>query len=261
MTEISYTREAGAGPPIVFLHGWTMESSVFAGQFARLQDRFHCLAPDLPGHGRSVDLTANVEAAARLLRSIIESRNLRNVTLVGWSLGATVAWTYLARFGSGRIGRMVSVDMSPKIVNEGDWSLGLKGQNRAQTAVKTAHFAEDWHASAPAIATNMFASRNGAPDLGLERAVEKIRANDPAAMNSMWASLVSADCRPVIPCLGVPLLVAHGALSRVYPAATAKWLAETARQARRHTFEASGHSPHLEEPDEFARTLAAFASI
>lgn len=260
MAELPYTMESGAGSPIIFLHGWTMEASLFAGQFARLQDRFHCLAPDLPGHGRAGSIPASVESAVELLHDVIESRKLNKVTLVGWSLGAAVAWTYLTRFGADRVGRMVSVDMSPKIVNEDGWTLGLIGQDRAKVAAKTARFAEDWPAAAPAIATNMFASRRGGPDLSFEQALKKVRANDPAAMSSMWASLIASDSRALIPKLNVPLLAAHGAHSRAYPAATAKWLAETASQACRHTFERSGHSPHLEEPDEFARTLAAFAS-
>src|SRR5215218_10554146 len=48
-------REAGAagGPTIVFLHASGTTGAMWDDEMARLADRFHCLAPDLPGHGDS----------------------------------------------------------------------------------------------------------------------------------------------------------------------------------------------------------------
>ena len=79
-------------------------------------------------------------------------------------------------------------------------------------------------------------------------------------MAAMWTSLLAADSRGLIPRLDIPLLATHGARSRVYPAESAMWLAENAPSGTRHTFARSGHSPHLEEPEAFADTVAAFAA-
>lgn len=260
MTGIPYAMEAGSGPPIVFLHGWTMHSGLFGNQFERLSDRFRCIAPDLPGHGRALGETPSVEGAAALLASVLESRGLEDVTLIGWSLGAAVSWAYLERYGASRIARMMSVDMSPKIVNEAGWTLGLKGQTREKTTANSARFTRDWASSAPAIAAGMFGNRKGAPDFDFDAAVRQVRSTDPDAMNAMWSSLTAADSRDLVGRMDIPLLAAHGARSKVYPAETAIWLADTASQGRRHEFQASGHSPHLEEPDAFARVVADFAS-
>ncbi len=52
-----YIHEAGApdAPTVVFLHGLGLSGAMWQPQMERLMD-FHCLAPDLPEHGKSTDL-------------------------------------------------------------------------------------------------------------------------------------------------------------------------------------------------------------
>ncbi len=251
--------EAGEGPTLIFLHGWTMDGSLFAGQFGRLSDRFHCLAPDLPGHGQARNRAANLDNAAALVDEIITDRNLSDVTLIGWSMGAATAWRYISIFGTGRLSRLMTVDMSPKIVNGPDWDLGLIGQDARSIATRSTLFCEAWPDSAPAIAASMFATHEGPAAFDAKMAEAKIRDKDPSAMNSMWASLVGMDERAAIPLIDIPYLVSYGAKSRVYPASCADWLVQTAPVAQKHEFENSGHSPHLEKPDAFAARVAEFA--
>lgn len=251
-------REAGTGPALVFLHGWTMDGGLFENQFRRLSDRFHCLAPDLPGHGSAHHLPATLDEAAETVRQIINDRADDKVTLVGWSMGAATAWRYVACYGTGWLSRLMTVDMSPKIVNENGWTLGLKNRTPEQIAANTERFRTDWPGSAGSIAAGMFATREGPPWFDATVAEARIRKTDPDAMNAMWTALTAMDERATIPDIDIPYLVSHGALSRAYPSETADWLAKTAPLATKHVFASSGHSPHLEEPDEFARAVAAF---
>ncbi|MCP5075025.1 MAG: alpha/beta hydrolase [Rhodobacteraceae bacterium] len=259
MTLSMITNEAGEGPTLIFLHGWTMDGALFAGQLQRLSDRFHCLAPDLPGHGHARGRAANLNTAAALVNELITARDLSDVTLIGWSMGAATAWRYISLFGTGRLSRLMTVDMSPKIVNGPNWDLGLIGQDADSIATGTARFRADWTGSAAAIAAGMFATREGPAAFDARKAEAKIRDNDPRAMNSMWASLAGMDERATIPLVDIPYLVSYGAKSRVYPSNCADWLAKTAPAAQKHKFSNSGHSPHLEEPDAFAATVAEFA--
>lgn len=249
--------EAGTGRPVVFLHGWTMRGDIFAGQLARLSGRALCLAPDLPGHGGAPG-PATLNRMAEAVRDLIAARALDRPVLVGWSMGAAVAWRYARRFGAGGLAGLVTVDMSPKIVNEGGWTGGLLGQTPETVAANTRRFAEDWAGSAGAIAAGMFAGLPGPPAFDFDTARARIAACDPAAMLQAWRDLVAMDERATIPALDLPHAVFHGARSRVYPAETAHWLARTAPQAEVTTFAASGHSPHLEEPEAFAAALSRF---
>ena len=48
-----FYEEAGSGPPIVFVHGWTCDRSHFAPQAAHFSKRYRCISVDLRGHGES----------------------------------------------------------------------------------------------------------------------------------------------------------------------------------------------------------------
>ena len=45
--------EAGAGPPVVLLHGWSQTAAQFTYHIAGLQDRYRLIAMDMRGHGNS----------------------------------------------------------------------------------------------------------------------------------------------------------------------------------------------------------------
>lgn len=252
-----HLRRQGRGPALVFLHGWTMAGDVF-GELAGLLPDFDCLAPDLPGHGGTTGYAPDVASGARMLADLLAREGLEGVVLVGWSLGALVAWDYLGR-GAGRAAGMVSLDMSPCPVNRPGWDLGMRDLTEAIARAQPARFAADWAAKAAPIAQGIFAGPAGAPALSLDAARARIAAQDPDAMAAFWASLTAADLRGVIARLPVPLLAIHGTESRVYPSEVGGWLARTAPQGRTLAIPGAGHAPHLEAPEATARAIAAFA--
>jgi pimeloyl-ACP methyl ester carboxylesterase len=255
-----HLHRAGEGPPVVFLHGWTMTGDIFAPAFDRLADRFACLAPDLPGHGRTTGYPATVAGGAAMLGELLAAEALDGVTLVGWSLGALVAWAHLDAAGAGRVRAMVSLEMSPRPLPAPGWELGLGGQTTEAARAKTDWFRRDWQAAAGAIARTMFATADGAPSLSVEAARARIAAQDSGTMAAFWESLVEADLRAAIARLPVPLLAVHGAESRVYPPATARWLADAAPNGQALVVPGAGHAPHLEAPDAVCAAIARLAS-
>jgi len=94
-----YHLESGspADPGIVFLHAGPLSSRMWQPQLDRLGDDFYCLAPDLPGHGRSRELSHfGLEEAARQVADFIRARVPGGrASLVGLSLGGAVALTLL----------------------------------------------------------------------------------------------------------------------------------------------------------------------
>jgi len=107
-----FVQDWGSGQPVVFLSAWTFNSSTWGSQIAALNDKgFRCVAPDRRGHGRSelpstgYDLDTLTDDVA----AVIEARDLRDVTLVGFSMGTVEAVNYLARYGSDRVARLVLV--------------------------------------------------------------------------------------------------------------------------------------------------------
>ncbi len=94
-----YVHEAGSpqAPAIVFLHGLGASGSMWQPQLEHLRD-YHCLAPDLPEHGKSANigpftLADSSQRVAALIRE--RARNGR-ASIVGLSMGAAVAIRLLA---------------------------------------------------------------------------------------------------------------------------------------------------------------------
>ena len=244
--------------PLLFLHGWTMQGAVFDDLIASFGADHDCAAPDLPGHASAADQTPTLDACAGTIARQIAEWPGRRVVLIGWSMGAAAAWRYVAHHGTERLAGLVTIDMSPRIVPAPDWPNGLKGQTDESVATSTRRFADDWERSANSIAATMFASPQGTARLSRDEALRMILDQDPTQMRALWGDLVVADARDVIPRIDVPYLVCSGGKSRVYPASASEWIVRNAPNARLQRFAASGHSPHLEEPEAFTRVLADF---
>jgi pimeloyl-ACP methyl ester carboxylesterase len=90
-----YLREAGpaAAPALVFLHGLWVSGAMWQPQLERLSQEYHCLAPDLPEHGRSTDIgRLTLENTGRVVAKLIRERTPRGrAHVVGLSLGGSVA--------------------------------------------------------------------------------------------------------------------------------------------------------------------------
>jgi len=254
-----HVREAGAGPPIVFLHGWTCHGGFFADQMAALADSFLVLAPDLPGHGASAAPARqlSIEGAAEAVGELLRDRDLRGVTLIGWSMGAHVAFSLLVGDTEGRVARLVVVDMSPKVLNDAAWRLGIRsGLDAARSARAVAAMRRDWRGYAPHIAANMFAE-GAAPGPWQAYAEAEIAKNDGAVMALLWESLAAQDFRDFLPRLAVPTAIAYGGKSRIYAEDVARYQAAVIPDARLVPFARSGHSPFLEEGPAFTEMVRA----
>jgi pimeloyl-ACP methyl ester carboxylesterase len=103
-------REAGEGPPVVFVHGFLVDSRLWDGVVDRLADRCRCIAPDWPlGAQKTVmDPAADLSppGIARLIADFLAALDLRDVTLVGNDSGGAMSQVLAAEHPE-RLGRLV----------------------------------------------------------------------------------------------------------------------------------------------------------
>lgn len=107
-----FVQDWGNGKPVLLLAAWTFDGTTWGSQIEALTAKgFRCVALDRRGHGRSEMPSAgyDLETLTDDVASVIEARDLRDVTLVGFSMGSVEAVNYLARYGSDRIARLVLV--------------------------------------------------------------------------------------------------------------------------------------------------------
>jgi pimeloyl-ACP methyl ester carboxylesterase len=93
--------DVGSGPPVVLLHGIASSSVTFEYVVPLIADRHRAVSIDLLGFGESVapeDATFTIEEHVAALRRTLRTMGLRQIVLVGHSLGALVATRYAAAY-------------------------------------------------------------------------------------------------------------------------------------------------------------------
>ncbi|HEY6332245.1 MAG TPA: alpha/beta hydrolase [Blastocatellia bacterium] len=99
-TGIEFTM-SGNGRPILFLHGIPTSRSLWGMVAARLQDRFTCIAADLPGMGESPSLhdgSLDPSRYADEIESLRQRLSVEDWEIVGHDAGSTIAVHYAARY-------------------------------------------------------------------------------------------------------------------------------------------------------------------
>jgi pimeloyl-ACP methyl ester carboxylesterase len=103
-------RDAGAGAPIVFVHGALVDGTLWRKVMPLLEERFRCVAPDLPlgSHRLAMPETADLSppALAKLVADFLAALELERVTLVGNDTGGAICQLVATRHPD-RLGRLV----------------------------------------------------------------------------------------------------------------------------------------------------------
>ena len=261
-TVMSY-RESGCGPVLLLVHGWAASSDFFDKIAQALSSEFRVLVPDLRGHGETPVGTppTSIGDLADDLDELLTREGPDPIVALGWSMGATVLWSMIDRHGHDRLAGIVIEDMSPRILNDETWSLGMSsGMNAPASKRATAAMRADWPAYAAAFAPRMFARDRAArePQIVAD-ALTHLRARDADAMADLWSSMAQQDLRAVLPGMAIPALIAFGECSDAYGPETSRYLVETLPAATAYGFAHSGHAPHLEQPEEFVDAVRSFA--
>jgi pimeloyl-ACP methyl ester carboxylesterase len=86
----AYVAEAGEGPPVVLLHGNPDTHTVWSSVVTRLSAKHRCIAPDLPGFGRSrapADFDCSLRNQGAFVRDLLKALELPRVHLVVHDVG------------------------------------------------------------------------------------------------------------------------------------------------------------------------------
>ncbi|WJH35932.1 alpha/beta hydrolase [Paenibacillus sp. CC-CFT747] len=248
----------GAGSrPVVWVHGWPANHRMFEYQLNVFPQRgYRCIALDLrgfgqsdkPWHGYSYDRLADDLAA------VLDTLQVENAALVGFSIGGAISIRYMARHSGHRIGRLALVDAAaPVFVKRPDYPFGLP-VSQVNDLIR-----ETYHNRPRMLAEfgGMFFNRNLGPELlgwfqglGLEAA--------SYATIQCLVSLRDEDLRPDLEKIRVPTGIFHGVHDRIVPFPSAQVLHKEIPGSRLYPFANSGHGVVIDEMEAFNATLLAF---
>jgi non-heme chloroperoxidase len=110
--ELPYYKDWGRGRPVVFSHGWPLDSDSWESQMQFLASQgYRVIAHDRRGHGRSSQPWDgnDMDHYADDLATVIETLDLKDAVLVGFSTGGGEVARYVGRHGTGRVAKLVFV--------------------------------------------------------------------------------------------------------------------------------------------------------
>jgi non-heme chloroperoxidase len=258
-----YYEDHGAGQPVVLIHGYPLSSTSWERQEPVLLGAGRrVIRYDRRGFGRSSQPTVgyDYDTFAADLNALLEHLDLRDVILVGFSMGSGEVTRYLGRYGSGRIAKAALLGaIPPMLVKRDDNPEGVDGQ--VFEGIKAA-IAADRYAYLKAFLDDFYNVDELAPERISEQAWQA--SFQVAAGASPHATYWSVDAwltdfREDLKKFDVPTLVVHGTADRILPiAATADRLPGLIDDLRLVRVEGGPHNIGWTHPEEVNRALLEF---
>jgi pimeloyl-ACP methyl ester carboxylesterase len=214
-----YYEDHGSGDPVVLLAGWPLDSRSWEPQVHPLLEAGHrVIAYDRRGFGRSSRPTEgyDFDALADDLHQLLTKLDLREVTLIGFSLGTGELARYIGAHGTGRLKSCVFIEtLAPSFAKSGENPEGVDqaGVTGVQQAILDDRFA--W-------LTGLVENLLNLDDyLGKRVSEQTVRAIwDAGADASPWATWACppgwlADFSDDITKIDIPTLILHGTADRI----------------------------------------------
>jgi microsomal epoxide hydrolase len=240
--------EAGKGPAIVFVPGWSMPAWIWESQIKHFSENFHVVAIDPRSQGES-EKVANgndMERRARDVKELIEYLHLAPAVLVGWSLGVPEVLSYAEQFGGDTVRGYVLVDGFAWTKQDLQFvasMLGMYHQVETNRAAFTDRFVR-----------NMY--RKPQPEEYIQR-VKAASMQMPAdsAVAASVSSVSRADFSAAIKKMDKPVMVVCETQLKAMAADPIAALVPTARV---ELFEDAGHALFVDDAERFNRVLDNF---
>lgn len=204
----------GGGRPVVLIHGWPLSGEALSHQVPALTDAgYRVITYDRRGFGESdKPLTGyGYDTLADDLAAVIESLDLWNVTLVGFSMGGGEVARFVARHGAGRVHSVVFAAAIPPYLAKvpgnpgGPLDLATQTKMTAQLTANEEAFYEQF--------THDFFSVDGRLVVSEEERLAALaltrQASKAAALEAM-AAFGNTDFRGDLETIRIPTLIIHG---------------------------------------------------
>ncbi len=249
--ELKY-EEAGRGFPIILLHGFPHNRSLWADQLFGLCDRCRVIAPDLRGFGESTSGPPwSMESFAGDVAELMERLSIEKAVIAGLSMGGYVAFEFFRRYRD-RVHSLVLAD-----TRAGADSDETRAKRRdLQTLARSGGAA----AVADAQITGMVGAttRDTRPDI-----VQRVHTMLAAAplegiVGALEAMMNRRDSTPLLLEIDVPVLIVVGEEDALTPVKESRAMHAAIPGSTLAVIPDAGHVSNIERPIEFNSAMRNF---
>lgn len=251
--------EQGAGPALMFLHGWCMSSFVWQLQRESFTSRFRVITADFRGHGKSEpgDGCLAFDRLADDIIVLMQQLDLQQLILVGWSMGAEVALAIAARVPE-RLSGLVLVSGTPCFTASDDFPHGL---NRSESAGLDLMFRRNLTKARERFTKRMFMPddldqhENGRV---IGEILKSVPCPDITVISNSLRELAEGDLRALLPGIGTATLIVNGDSDTICLPQASDFMASQLVNSRHVTIKDCGHAPFLTHHKYFDELICNF---
>jgi pimeloyl-ACP methyl ester carboxylesterase len=250
-----FVEEQGTGQPVLFIHGFPFDHTIWSRTCNALSTDLRVIAPDLRGLGNSeLPNSWNVtpmEQFADDLHVLLRTLGVsEKVILCGLSMGGYIVMQYAQKYATELAGIVLC---STKTVADSP----AVAETRRKQAAGLKNGTLELHEIADTMIPKLFAEKTfkNKPKIVQElRTV--IESNNPHGVAAAALGMAErSDTTKLLNELNIPVLVVCGSEDQFSPPSEMKPLAQKAQYGKFIEIPNAGHLPPLEQPEQFAATL------
>ena len=241
--DISFTRR-GKGAPMLLLHGYPLDRTIWEAVAAMLEDEFDLIIPDLRGFGSSgvMEADRSILGYARDLAELMKRLKIRKADIVGHSMGGYIALAFAREFrrmtnGLGLIASQVVAD-TPE-----------RKAGRQETARQVLE------QGVGIVADSMAAKLS--PNAGIQATVRTLIGQQrPLGLAvALEAMAGRPDSTDVLRSFNSPAVIVHGDADELIPVERAREMKALVPSAHYLELPHVGHMPMMENPAAVSEAL------
>ncbi len=242
----------GSGPPLLLLHGFPHDRTLWAPQLADPSLGVRCIAPDLPGFGESGPTDeANLDRWADWVTDLLDTLEIERTVVGGLSMGGYLTFAIWRRHRH-RVSALVLADTKAGADTE-------EGRAKRRDMQSLAR-AEGVGAVAERMITGMVGKTTRAQRPAVVATLDDMmrRASEPAISDALDALMDRPDSTPTLGTITVPTLVLCGEEDALTPVAESEALHAGIAGSTLGIIARAGHASNLEDPPAFNGLLSRF---
>jgi pimeloyl-ACP methyl ester carboxylesterase len=245
--DMAYVRE-GKGTPLVLIHGYPLDHSIWDKVIPLLSDSFDVIVPDLRGFGTSTpsDATYGMSEYAADIAGLLDHLGIEQAAVVGHSMGGYVALAFAREFpqrirGLGLVSSQALAD----------------AEDRKEARYKTA---EEVAAKGVGGVADGMSGKLSADARLQEYSRDLINKQKPSGVTGALRAMAERpDSTEFLKNFQLPVVLVHGEADALIPAEQARQVAGIISHAQLVVLEGVGHLPMLEKPEQTAEALKHLA--
>jgi pimeloyl-ACP methyl ester carboxylesterase len=254
---LSYT-DAGTGRPVLLIHGYPLDRTMWADQITHLAANYRVIAPDLRGFGASSMFDgdpatgiAMSQYADDLLHLLDELQVSEPVVLCGFSMGGYISFPFVEQHRA-KVAALVLCD-TRAAADTAD-----ARAKRLETAQQVHDHGSGWIAEQMIPKLFAEATRRDRPEL-VDRTADVIRRTDPDAIAAALRGMAHrSDSTPLLAQLDLPTLVIVGEDDAISTRDEMTGIAKAVRGAELVVVPDAGHMAPVENAATVTKTLQKF---